>query len=50
MKQKKYSRDVLLTSVRFSGYQRDFLSAVLCRPEYTMAEAEKIVRDFFEKE
>lgn len=47
MEQKTYTREALLNSKRFARYQRDFLGAVLCRPEYTMAEAEKAVRAYF---
>lgn len=50
MKQKRYRREALLTSGKFSNYQKDFLAAVLIRPEYTLEEAEKAVRDFFKKE
>ena len=50
MKQKKYSREALLDSGRFSNYQKHFLAAVLTRPEYTLAEAEQAVMRFFEKE
>lgn len=50
MKQRKYSRKELLASGKFSDYQKDFLAAVLMRPEYTLEEAEKAVRDFFKKE
>lgn len=45
----KYTRESLLKSKKFSGYQRDFLAAVLDKPEYTMKEAEKAVKDFFGK-
>ena len=50
MKQKKDSREALLASGKFSNYQKDFLAAVLTRPEYTLTEAEQAVRRFFEKE
>ena len=46
-KEKKYAREALLKSKRFSGYQRDFLAAIFCKPEYTLAEAEKAVKAFF---
>lgn len=49
-KQTKFPREALLNSKRFSGYQRDFLAAVLKKPEYTIKEAEKAVHDFFGKE
>lgn len=45
----KYTREALLQSAKFSGYQRDFLAAILRKPEYTMKEAEKAVNDFFGK-
>lgn len=47
---KKYTREALLKSKKFSGYQKDFLAAVLNKPEYTLAEAEKAVEAFFGKE
>lgn len=50
MAAKKFTREALLKSKRFSGYQKDFLAAVLTKPEYTLAEAEKTVKAFFEKE
>lgn len=45
----KYSREVLLKDTRFAGYQRDFLSAVLHEPFYTLAEAEAAVKDFWKE-
>lgn len=48
--QKRYTREALLHSRRFARYQRDFLRAVLHKPEYTMAEAERAVKAFFGKE
>lgn len=50
MATKKYTREALLKSKRFSSYQKDFLAAVLNKPEYTIAEAEKAVEAFFGKE
>lgn len=47
---KKYTREALLRSPEFQKYQRDFLAAVLSKPEYTLAEARKAVKAFFEKE
>lgn len=47
---KKYRREALLQNRRFAKYQKDFLSVVLRKEEYTMAEAEKAVKAFFEKE
>lgn len=48
--EKKYTREALLRDKRFSIYQRDFLAAVLNKPEYTIAEAEKAAAAFFGKE
>ncbi|MDR0905762.1 MAG: hypothetical protein LBN00_06270 [Oscillospiraceae bacterium] len=39
----------LITSKRFSNYQQDFLRALLTAPSYTVEEAEKIVKNYFEK-
>ena len=50
METKRYTRTAIINSNRFSGYQRDFLAAVLNKPEYTIAEAEKAVEAFFGKE
>lgn len=47
MKAKKYTRAAILRSKRFSGYQKDFLAAILTKPEYTVTEAERAVRAFF---
>lgn len=47
MKQKTYTREALLRSRRFAGYQQDFLKAVLSEPTYTMAEALQRVTAFF---
>lgn len=49
-KAKKYTREALLKSKRYAGYQKDFLAAVLKEPHYTLAEADKAVRAFFGKE
>lgn len=46
---KKYSREALLKDSRFSSYQRDFLAVILREPEYTIAEAEKAAKAFFER-
>lgn len=48
--EKRYSREALMRDKRFSGYQKDFLLAVLSKPDYTIAEAERAVKAFFEKE
>ena len=50
MATKKYTRDALLRAPEFQKYQRDFLAAVLNKDEYTLAEARKVVKAFFEKE
>lgn len=47
---KKYSRQALLKSKLFAGYQQDFLKALLTEESYTLAQAKKIVKAFFEKE
>lgn len=49
MAQKRFRREALLCDPRFAKYQRDFLAVVLCKPEYTIAEAAKAVKAFFEK-
>lgn len=46
----RFTREALLWSPRFAGYQQDFLRAVLTKESYTMAEAVKAVKAFFEKE
>lgn len=46
---KKYTREALMKDKRFAGYQRDFLAVILREPEYTIAEAEKAVKAFFER-
>lgn len=43
----KYTREVLLRSEEFSDIQKDFLSVLLCDPEYTIAEARAIVNNYF---
>ena len=50
MATKKYTRNSLLQAPEFQKYQRDFLAAVLYKDEYTLAEARKEVKAFFEKE
>lgn len=46
---KKFAREALLKSKRYAQYQRDFLAAVLAKPEYTLTEADKAVSAFFGK-
>lgn len=45
----KYTREAILASKELEGYQKDFLSAILTKPEYTIAEAVKIASSFFGK-
>lgn len=47
MSAKKFKREVLLKDPRFSKYQKDFLSVILSKQEYTLAEAERTVKVFF---
>lgn len=47
---KKFAREALLKSKRYARYQKDFLAAVLAKPEYTLTEADKAVSAFFGKE
>ena len=46
MSAKKFKREVLLRAPRFAKYQQDFLGAVLCKSEYTIAEADKAVEEY----
>ena len=46
----RYNREVLLQDPRFAKYQRDFLAAVLTKQTYTIAEAVKAAKNYFEKE
>lgn len=46
----KYTREALLKSDVFNGYQRDFVSAILVDPYYTISEAKKLVEEYFTKE
>lgn len=50
MAAKKFRRESLLKSPEFAKYQKDFLSVILSRPDYTLVEARKIIKEFFEKE
>ncbi len=45
--EKRYKREALLKSKRFSHVQKDFLRAILKEETYTMAEAQKAVDAFF---
>lgn len=49
-KEQTYPVEALLKSKRFSGYQIDFARAILTKGEYTIAEAEKALQDYFKKE
>ena len=42
--EKRFSREALLKSKRFSDVQQDFLQAILTEESYTMAEAEAAVK------
>lgn len=46
-KKARYTREQLLQSKRYAGYQHDFLSVVLCRETYTIKEADAAVKAFF---
>ncbi len=48
-KNTKYTREALIASEHFKGYQKDFVSAILVKPEYTLAEAKKVVSAFFNR-
>ena len=50
MAAKKFRRESLLKSPEFAKYQKDFLSVILSKPDYTLTEARKIIKEFFEKE
>lgn len=50
MATKRYTREAILKSPRYAQYQKDFLAAVLTKPAYTLAEADKAVLAFFAKE
>ena len=44
----KFKREILLKDPRFANYQKDFLGVLFCKPEYSLWEAMKIVKKFFE--
>ncbi len=48
--EKRYTPRALIRGGRYAGYQKDFLAVILKKPLYTLAEADKAVREFFEKE
>lgn len=45
-KESKYTREAILASPEFKGYQPDFLAALLTKPQYTLAEARKVASAF----
>ena len=45
-KERKFTREAILASTEFAGVQPDFLSVLLVKPEYTLAEARKVVSAF----
>ena len=45
--QRRYTREALLNSRRYAGWQQDFLRAVLHKETYTIPEAERALREFF---
>ena len=45
MKNKRYTREALIKSKRFSHVQQDFLKAILVKESYTIAEAEKEIKE-----
>lgn len=45
-KLKKYTREALLKSKRYSNIQPDFLRAILTKDEYTLAAADAAVKKF----
>lgn len=44
----RFKREVLLKSSEFEKYQKDFVAALLTKDEYTLPEARRIVKNFFE--
>lgn len=50
MASKKYTREAILASKEFKGYQKDFLSVLLKKPEYTLKEAREVVSEFFKED
>ena len=45
----KFKREAILQSKEFGKYQPDFLKAILPKEAYTLAEARRIVKEFFEE-
>lgn len=45
--EKRYCKEALLQSKRFSHIQQDFLKAILIKDSYTVTEAVAAVTDFF---
>ena len=48
--EKRYTPRALIKGGRYAGYQKDFLAVILTKPLYTLAEADKAVREFFGKD
>lgn len=49
-KEQTYTVEALAKSKRFSGYQPDFVKAILGDGEYTVEEAEKKIQKYYAKE
>lgn len=48
-KEKEFTREALLKSRLFEGYQKDFLAVILKEPAYTIADAKREVEKVFGK-
>ena len=48
-KEPKYTKEAIAASKEFSGYQRDFVHAILQDEYYTLREAKKTVTAYFNK-
>lgn len=46
---KKFKREVLWQAKEFGKYQPDFLRALLHKEEYTLAEARRILKNFYDE-
>ncbi len=46
--QPRYTREALISSKLFSIYQQDFLRAILTKETYTIAEARKALKKYYE--
>ncbi len=49
VKEKEYTREAILASSKFKGYQEDFLRAILTEPYYTITAATNAVVAYFMK-